>query len=582
VKQRFTWLFLACLLKTSLALAQPPPAIFFSDLISGPNSGGENVDGFSGAYVTLYGNFLGESRGASAVTWNGLNCLRVVSSGESWLWYQKIVVQLGSGCVAGPGKFVVTTVNGISNGVQFSVNSGHIYFVSTSGSDSNNGSFARPWLTLPHAVKTAGVNPGAVIYAMNGVSQTEDDGQSWNASLTMRNDWCKGTSSQPNALVAYPGAVVKIGNSGSTPTFGMRYTQGNVTNGGCAGYWTWAGIRFTGVIAAAIGNGSYSRFVGNDVTNPQSAGIAGGSAALDISALHTSIFGNNCHDLILQTTDRLAQGVYPSTDSNWTEFAWNVIANTKGRAGLQIHSSPTTGSNGLVLHDIFIHDNIIHDTAEEAILVDTVDPSKGPILVYNNVIYAGNRDGFASSSSLYFANDGDFNQSNGIGSGSVQFYNNTIYCQGGEACFRSYFSLNAGQPVLANVRNNLIYSTGGVPYWEPGLATWNPGGYCQSSYTPSQCPNFAGSNNLVFGNGAATFTSILTNNVNVDPLLVNPGTNDFHLQPGSPAVGAGIPITGLSYDIDGRIRPSLPSIGAYEGTGGTRPTPPSHLSAVVY
>src|SRR5882672_7649400 len=142
---RLTWLLPAVIFISSLAAAQQsPPALFFSDLSSGPNSGGETVSGFSGAYVTLYGNLFGSSQGSSAVTWNGQNCLRVVSWGGARLWYQKIVVQVGANCTAGSGNFVVTVGGAASNGLPFSVNSGSIYFVSTSGNDSNNGSFTSP------------------------------------------------------------------------------------------------------------------------------------------------------------------------------------------------------------------------------------------------------------------------------------------------------------------------------------------------------------------------------------------------------------------------------------------------------
>src|SRR5437660_12798186 len=84
------------------------PVLFFSDLDSGPNAGGESVSGFSGAYVTLYGNFFGSAQGSSPVTLNGQNCLRVLPAvgnysgwGSSSLWYQKIIVQLGSACTVG-------------------------------------------------------------------------------------------------------------------------------------------------------------------------------------------------------------------------------------------------------------------------------------------------------------------------------------------------------------------------------------------------------------------------------------------------------------------------------------------------
>src|SRR5262244_3845068 len=194
---RARWAFLLCVLGVSAVKAQtPPPVIFFTDLTFAPNSGGETVSSYSGAYVTIYGNFLGTSQGNSTVTWNGSSCLRIVSWGTSWLWYQKIVVQLGSQCTAGAGNFIVSVNGQASNGAPFSVGSGHIYFISASGSDSNSGSFSSPWRTIPHAIQTAGTSAGNIIYAMNGVQQTSDDGEGWDATLTMRTAWCQGTSGQ--------------------------------------------------------------------------------------------------------------------------------------------------------------------------------------------------------------------------------------------------------------------------------------------------------------------------------------------------------------------------------------------------
>ena len=128
------------------SMAANAPVLFFSDLSNAPNSGGENVSGFSGAYVTIYGNFLGAAQGTSAITWNGLDCLRVIPAtgsytgwGMTWLWYQMIKVQIGSACVTGSGNLVVTVNGQASNGIPFTVNGGNIYFVATTGSDSNSG-----------------------------------------------------------------------------------------------------------------------------------------------------------------------------------------------------------------------------------------------------------------------------------------------------------------------------------------------------------------------------------------------------------------------------------------------------------
>jgi hypothetical protein len=584
---RSMWVLFTLILGATLAVAQQnPPALFFSDLSAGPNSGGETVSGFSGAYVTLYGNFFGATQGSSTVTWNGSSCLRVVSWGTSWLWYQKIVVQLGSSCAAGTGNFVVTVGGSASNGISFTVNSGSIYFVSTSGNDSGSGSFSSPWKTIPNAVQTGGAKAGSIIYVMNGVSQTADDGQSWNAAVTLRNEWCKGTSSQPDALLAYPGASVQIGpTTGTTPVNGLRSTDFTASSGACAGNWTIGGITFRGIGPVGLGGGTNWRFIGNDVSNPAAAGGGGGGAAWETTlTTYVKAYGSYFHDLNLASTDRLEQGVYPSTDSNHTDLGWNEIFNSRGRAGLQIHSSPVDSNSGFIMYDILIHDNKIHGTAEEGIIVDTVDPSQGPVQVYNNVIYDSGRDG--AGTSIYRAESSDFSTAHGIGSGTIEFYNNTVYCQAGEGCWGATFEVHNSQPVVDRVRNNLLYAASGKPYWIPSVSNWALQGgsqTCQNNDTPANCPNFAGANNLVFGNGAATFTGILTGSINSDPKLVSPGT-DFHLQSGSPAIGAGVAIPGLTRDIDGRVRPNPPSIGAYEV--GSAPAvvvnPPSALTATPH
>src|SRR5215469_408723 len=133
VRMRYAWAWLVALLLVTGALAQtPPPVLFFSDLTSGTATGNSDSTYMSGGgvYVTLYGNFFGSS---PAVTLNGASCLITVLQPSSWLWYQRMVVQVGKTCTS--GNFVVTTAAGSSNGLAFTVNSGTIYYVSTSGAD---------------------------------------------------------------------------------------------------------------------------------------------------------------------------------------------------------------------------------------------------------------------------------------------------------------------------------------------------------------------------------------------------------------------------------------------------------------
>jgi hypothetical protein len=565
------------------------PVLFFSDLTNGPATGNSDqthtLNG--GAYVTLYGNFFGSTQGGSTVTLNGASCLQVVSWGQTWLWYQKIVVQLTGACSS--GNFTVTTSNGTSNGLPFTVASGNIYYVSMTGSDSANGGFATPFRTFLHGVNTAGAGAGNVVYVENGYTDTSSDPRGWgNAVWNPDVDNCHGTQNAMDGVVAYPGASVTIGSA-----TGSLQSIRSVDNGDaeyCPGYWTVAGMKFISGTDNVVLTGDaltntraqYWRWIANDVSNPNSN--SGEGANWETSQVeHESVYGNYFHDMNLGTTSNLSQGVYPSSDTDHFDMGWNLIYNAKGRATVQIHSSPlTTGVNGFGLYDMKIHDNMVHGSSEECILVDTTNPANGPILVYNNVLWNCGQDLTASDGdNLRLSGSGDFTQSQGNGYGTwVEFYNNTIYCTDGAECSGSSYTDNSqnnapalsqhNQLLLSSCTGSCVSAYGNVPYFLVSNGDWKAGGsfYCSNSDTPSTCPWARGSNNLVFGNGGPTYPNLYLNTINVDPLLVSPSTADFHLQTGSPAIGAGIAswngINAPTYDIDGRVRPNPPSIGAYE------------------
>lgn len=591
---RSIWLIFTWLLASPIVLAQQTqtPVLFYSDLTRGPASGNSdstyNTNG--GAYVTLYGNFLN----SPTVTLNSANCLSIVSQPATWLWYQRMVVQLKSTCTS--GNFVVTTGAGNSNGLKFTVSSGQIYFVSTGGNDSNSGSFASPWKTIPKAVQTAGASAGNIVYVENGVTATGDDGQNWDAALTLRTEWCQGTSTAPTALVAYPGAAVQIGPSSpsTSPGYGVRSTDSTAGNGACGGNWTIAGLNLRGVEPVLVGGGTNWRWVGNDLTNPQGTNTGQAGAFETSQATNTAFYGNNAHDLNGKSTDSLAQGVYFSTDSNGVDMGWNRVYNVAGCRGVQVHSSPLGGNTGLPMYNISIHDNEVHNTICDGIIVDTVGPSKGPVTVYNNVVYnAGmgpqNPDGGGVFSCINVQNTGD---SNGTGTGTVEVFSNTTYSCGtnpttsdasGDADLIA--NCDAAAPGLfMHIRNNIAYSVStsvwpsGVPYFVNGCSAGQ----------------LYGTNNLAFGAGVPPTDSNITGTVNLNPTVVSTTAPDFHLAAAtSPAVKAGTTVSvtpyGVNwtgYDHDGLVRPSQPSIGAYEFTSGRggagAPNPPTNLTVVVH
>jgi hypothetical protein len=117
-------------------------ALFFSDLTSGPKSGGQSD---KGAFVTVWGNGFGDARGNSTITIGG----GAADNYATWT-NTKITFQLGS--LAQSGSIVLHIADkGDSNPLPFTVRTGKIYFVASSGNDSNDGSYASPWKTIPKA-----------------------------------------------------------------------------------------------------------------------------------------------------------------------------------------------------------------------------------------------------------------------------------------------------------------------------------------------------------------------------------------------------------------------------------------------
>jgi hypothetical protein len=81
---------LAIFTLTCHGLLAQAPVLFFSDLSSGPNTGGENGNG---AYVTIFGNYFGASQGISTATAGGRAMVNCKVWGAAWLWYQKLTCQ---------------------------------------------------------------------------------------------------------------------------------------------------------------------------------------------------------------------------------------------------------------------------------------------------------------------------------------------------------------------------------------------------------------------------------------------------------------------------------------------------------
>lgn len=545
------------------------PRIFFTDLESGPNVSGQNN---AGAFVTIYGNYFGSN---PQVTVGGGQAI-VETPPTPYLWYQKLVIQLGRN--AATGNIVVTTGSGVSNSVPFTVRAGKIHFVASTGKDSNTGDYGHAWATLQHAVDTMAA--GDITYAMNGVTQAA---QSYDGSLIINGS---GAARAPKALVAYPGATVQVGatgsgNCGSTAVcFEGLYNGGNFPQ---PSYWVFAGMHMAGQDRAIKVTGDETqvngvphdwRIVGNDFTCPWDA-VAEDACVVFGESGNIKYLGNSMHDVATLTPDSIRQaesmGVYFTTDTNHVEVGWNTFYNIAARGGIQFHSTYAgIAGTGLNLYDISIHDNLMHDGNSDGIIIATVSPEKGPVTIYNNVIYnwgTGPMPQNGGSYSCILVDGGVNNGPDTNGTVPVTVYNNTLYnCATGTPPADAGFIpaaivLGNYSPLLKmSLGNNIIYNTRAVPY----TIDYN------QLHSPKRV-NLIGNNNLLFGSTArlpaAGFSAVKSDN----PLFANVAAHDFHLRAGSPAIHAGAMVSALTTDADGAPRTSSPDIGAYQANTESAP-----------
>ena len=537
------------------------PVLFFSDLNGGPNTGNTDTSlhqaaGHDGAIVTIWGAGLGESQGSSQVLCNGAPAARIYFWGPANLDnYDKVVFQVDRNAVTGAGKVIVTVRGLSSNPLPFVVRPGRIYFVATSGKDSNSGAYSSPWKTLLKARNA--MQAGDVTYAMNGVRQTSDDGEGWDAALLLRGPWCSSEGS-PRALVAYPGAEVIVGNPNvNRPASGLRTTD--FSGHPCAGNWLFSGLTFRGIAPVSLsGPSAHWRFVGNDISCPNAGGNDGGACFHTSLATDVKFYGNVVHDAGARDASALFHGVYFSTDSNHIDMGWNTVYNVHGCRGVQVHSSPLGSSypeSGFNMYDVTIHDNIIHDTQCDGIVLDTIDPSKGHVSVFNNVIYnAGEGPNNAEQTGSWSCiNVRGATEKGAQGRGTVEIDNNTLYgC--GTFAHPPYGNANTGiiaggsDGLSISLRNNIIFQLpttlfpDGVPY----LVIWNTKDPNHPSVCAPRdnCPRVFGRNNLFFGSGPMTTNlSNITGSLGVDPQFINAFSHDFHLKAGSSAATRGVATT---------------------------------------
>ena len=549
--------------------ASSGPLILYTDVTSGPNSGGERNNG---TYLTIFGTHFGATQGTSTVTINGRAVAQYI------LWSDtKIGVQVGH---VSSGPIVVSADGFVSNSDKtFTVRSGHIYYIGSSVDNSAPGScpamisrnsYSTPWGLTNYASTTESnynpskmrtpytyyncMSPGDTLVFLNGVNYPYFDGRGWHASLTPDNGGT--TSSLFMTMMARPGATVQLGGTG----WAMSAVRSIST-----GHNVYSGLMLTG----SGPNGGedfsqYDRVVGNTMTCPDCSGPAGAVMGGDGFLM----YGNdvdNISTLDPGGSNKTYHAIY--VGGNNIEIAWNRIYNTKAYNGIQVHHDGDSG-----YYNQSYHDNNIADVNGSGINLSTIDPSSGYIKVFNNIIHhvglnsAGDGGGDDPHSCISVKGYG-----RATAAGTVEIYNNTMYdCN-------SYLNLNPSSNascailVFANQLNVTTHLVNNIIYQPAYAGTARQNVYICGG---GSIGTLSGSNNLWYSERAPRSTAPVTKYGTIaNPRFVS--ATDYHLQSGSPAIGAGIIFGGLTRDFDGTLRPKLPAIGAYEYSKSDSAAPPS-------
>ncbi len=269
----------------------------------------------------------------------------------------QIVVQAYNGTLYNATEYVSVGSSTGTTSPQPST-SGLQYYVSTTGSDSADGSSAHPWATIQHAA-TAVTSPGATVHVAPGTY----------AAVTTSTS---GSSGAPIRFISDVQWGAKIRSSG------VQQAWYNTAN-----YVDIAGFDISGDGRLGILNmGSHVRIIGNNVHNISAPCTSNGGAGIDnanYSAGDDDVIGNIVHDIgSLSVQCYTVQGIY---HSNLRGHILNNISYRNEGWGIQLWHAPM---------DVVISSNLVFQNGQGGIVVGAGDAPGGVtangMIVTNNIV----------------------------------------------------------------------------------------------------------------------------------------------------------------------------------------------------
>lgn len=562
----------------------------FSDLTSGPDTGLSDGKG-SGTIITVWGQGLGNSQKLNKVYftdsagikreashiyyWKNAN--GILPSGPANLFdshqMQEIAFSIPDG-KDGLGTISVN-VNGIeSNTLPFTVRPGNIYHVKNSGSDSENGSWSKPWLTVDKASESAPAGSTIYIHDITVGDINTDRGIYWNNSNSSSN------LEAQFSYVAYPGYQPKVfgqrGVSGYN-TAGMVVSKLDIYSSNHSS--TDANDQPSGTsnsssdVTFGIFSTKNGRAIANRIgdfplgcSSGTHAAIYGNATFQDYVSNY-KILGNEVYEYGCSGSSKLHHTTYLTVRSKgknlqvepW-EFGYNYLHDNKAKLG--IHQFDQDDGCGDLTGPLRIYNNVIINQAGAGISVGSQCGWTMDSEIENNVLI---NVGLPAAWDGINPNSSDGAQSGGISimdsglTGTMRIKNNLIFnwnrdnvLDSGEGCL-SFFGRN-GDSVSVEWINNICITEHDQPFMAAGYQA------------DVKYDNVTGTSNIWYDTSNTTnndnIPNGLTNSIKDNPKITIKGALVI-IEQTSPAVNTGFNHS-ISRDVYGYTRDTKLDIGPAE------------------
>jgi len=410
-----------------------------------------------------------------------------------------------------------------------SAHAGKVYYVATTGSDSNPGTIAQPWRTIQKAANT--MVAGDTVYIRAGTYRERVVPQH------------SGSAGQTITYAAYPGETATIDGSSVTlpdDLAGLFEVSGK-------SYIKISGLRVVNAgphdnnAGILVNDSSYVVVENNYTYNTVSSGIGvwGGD--------HVTVDGNTvehaCTDIWQECLTVASTDVFEIKNNEVFDCQEEGIDAKDGASNGQVYRNVVhhVDSTGLYIdawdkhtHDIDVFQNIVHDIGDNGFaLASEAGGLLENIRVYNNIAYHNRWVGFSVTT-------------NGLSGPmkGVSIVNNTAYDNGWAEWGGGVL---VDDPNVENVvvRNNIVSQN---LYFQIVVSPGVP--VQQVTVDHNLIDGYQDTEGEIYGDVPVTG----------DPRFVNPSGGDFHLWTDSPAIDAGSAMDAPAEDFDGRPRP-------YDGDG---------------